>query len=327
MKTHVAAMALMLGAILVPSLFSQTGPVTQVPGGSPPPPGKGYLVIHSEPSGAGVFIGGTFRGVTPLSVECGASDSIRVLVSKQFCQPWSTVVDLRPGDTLRLTAYPYRMDARLSILVSEPGEVVSIDGVSGSSGTVRDYVVQAGEHEILVKDSLTGRFAMRFLTIGDGQEQHYVADLGYHSLWRLAGSAVIPGYAPFADHAYLKGTGILALSLAAIAFAVNSGNAYSDRLGEYNASVASYAAASTEQDAVIRREIMFQRHDDLNSAYRTRTVSFVALGVVYAFNLFDTVLNHLLVDDIRYLPGDADLKFIVSAGGSALMLRAELRFQ
>jgi hypothetical protein len=72
---------------------------------------------------------------------------------------------------------------------------------------------------------------------------------------------------------------------------------------------------------------MFQRHDDLNSAYRTRTVSFVALGVVYAFNLFDTVLNHLLVDDIRYLPGDADLKFIVSAGGSALMLRAELRFQ
>jgi len=224
-------------------------------------------------------------------------------------------------------AYPYRMDARVSILVSDRDAVVVIDGVSGSPGTVRDFVVQAGEHEILVRDSVTGRTARRFLTIGDGQEQHYEAELGYHSLWRLAGSAVIPGFAPLADHAYLKGTGILALSVAAAAFAVNSGNAYSDRLGEYNTSVASYAAASTEQDAVIRREIMFQRHDDLNSAYKTRTVSFVALGVVYACNLFDTVLNHLLVDDIRYLPGGADLKFIAGTGGSALMLRAELIFQ
>jgi hypothetical protein len=120
---------------------------------------------------------------------------------------------------------------------------------------------------------------------------------------------------------------LLALSAAAIAFAVHSGNAFADRLGEYNASVASYAAAPTEQDAVIRREIMFQRHDDLNGSYRTRTVSFVALGVVYAFNLFDTVLNHMLVDDIRYLPGGADLKFVASAGGTTLMFRAELTFQ
>ena len=160
------------------------------------------------------------------------------------------------------------------------------------------------------------------------QEQHYEAELGYHSFWRLAGSVVIPGYAQFADHAYLKGTGILALSVAAIAYAVSSGNSYSDRLGEYNASVASYAAASTEQDAVIRREIMFQRHDDLNSAYKIRTVSLVALSVVYAINLFDTVMNHMLADDIRYLPGGADLKFVASAGSvPALLLRAELTFR
>jgi hypothetical protein len=320
MKTPIVAVALILGGIL--PLFSQTESVTKVPGGSSTPAGKGYLAIHSEPTSASVFIGGVFRGVTPLFAECDASDSI--LVTKQFCQPWRTVVNLRPGDTLSITAYPYRMDARLSILVSEPGEVVFIDGVSLSSGTLRDYVVQSGVHDILVKDTLTGRFARKSLTIGDGQEQHYEAALGYHSLWRLAGSAVIPGFAPIADHDYLEGTGIFVLSVAAIAFTVHAGNAYADRLGDYNTSVASYAAAPTEQDALIRREIMFRRHDELNSSYRTRTASFVALGLVYAFNLFTTVLNHMVVDEIRYLPGGADLKFVASAGETALMLRAEL---
>jgi hypothetical protein len=69
---------------------------------------------------------------------------------------------------------------------------------------------------------------------------------------------------------------------------------------------------------------MFQRHDDLNSAFRTRTASFVLLGAVYALNIVDTILNHMLADEIRFMPGRTDVRFVASAGRSSLMVRTEL---
>jgi hypothetical protein len=265
-----------------------------------------------------------FAGVTPLSIVQPAGDSVSVLVSKQFFQPWQTAVSVKAGDTVRITAIPHRMDSRLTVLVSDPGGNVYVDGRLAGSGSVLDFPVLPGAHELLVRDSLTGRSVKRYITFGESQAQDYAADLGYHSVWRLAGSIVIPGYAQCADGAYLKGAGIFALSAAAIAFTVGSAGSYSDRLGDYNAAVAGYAAAATEEDAVIRREIMFQRHDDLNSAFKTRTVAFVALGAVYALNIVDTILNHMVADEIQFLPGRTDVKFVASAGRSSVMLRTEL---
>jgi hypothetical protein len=284
----------------------------------------GFLRVSSVPRGAGVFIKGAFAGVTPLVIERKPEDSLSVLVTKQFFQPWRTTVSLKAGETVRIMALPNRIDASLSILVSSPGASVFVDGRFAGAGPVLDFPVPAGGHELLVRDSLTGRSVRRNITIGEAQGEDYAAALGYHSLWRLVGSVVVPGYAQFADGAYLKGGGILTLSAAAVVFALGSAGSYSDRLGEYNAAVAAYGSASNEQDASIHREIMFQRHDDLNSAFRTRTASFALLGAVYALNIVDTILNHMLADEIRFMPGRTDVRFVASAGRSSLMLRTEL---
>jgi hypothetical protein len=318
----------LLALLIVRSVLSaqpgSPGSIGAAPPDSAGNAGSGCLIITSVPGGAGVIIQGVYAGATPLWVVRRPGDSISILVLKQFFEPWQTAVSLKGGDTVRMTAIPHRLHTRLTVIGSDPEANVYVDGLFAGSGSVINFPVLPGAHELLVRDSLTGRSARRYVTFGEAQAQDYAADLGYRSVWRLAGSMVIPGYAQWADGAYLKGGGLFALSAAAIAFTAGSAGAYSDRLGDYNNAAAGYAAAPTEQDAVIRREIMFQRHDDLNNAYRTRTVAFVALGAVYALNIVDTILNHMLVDDIRFLPGRTDVKFVASAGRSSLMLRTEL---
>jgi hypothetical protein len=288
---------------------------------------QAYLEVNSLPQGAGVFIKGAYAGATPLLVVRAPADSLTVVVSKQFCEPWITTVTLKAGDTLRISAVPRRLEARVTILDSDPAASVYVDGLLAGTGSVSKFPVLPGDHDLLVRDSVTGRSARRHIMVGEAQEQGYVAELGYRSLWRVAGSVLIPGFAQFSDGAYVKAGGLFALSAVAVALGAGAGGTYSDKLGQYNAAVASYGAATNEQDAVARREIMLQKHDDLNSAYRVRSLSYAAVGVVYALNLLDTILNHMVTDRLRFLPESSDMKFVAYGQAPSIVLRAELILQ
>jgi hypothetical protein len=272
----------------------------------------GCIEIASEPAGASVFLGEIRFGVTPLFLRHAPSDSLQVTVVKQFYEPWKSTLRLAISDTVRINARLRKLETALSILVEDSSAVISIDGRTVGSGSVHDVQVQPGDHRISIADSVSLRSVSTSVTLGEGEKVTYRGGLGRRSVWRLAGSLVLPGYAPVADGAYIKGVGILALSAAAVVYSLGAVQAYEDRLAQYNQAVARYGAALTEQDAIAARTIMVQKHDDLDRGYRARTVSYLFLGGVYALNVIDTIMNHMLVDELRFVP-TADTRFVADA--------------
>jgi len=284
---------------------------------------RAALRILSEPGSARVFTNGTFVGLTPLSYDREPSDSLHILVSSDSYRPWETTVQLKAGDTLGITALPQRLDALLSIAGSDSNAGIFIDGRFAARGSVTGYALPPGGHQLMVRDSSGVRCVTRYIKVKEGENQDFSAELGHRSIVRLLGSVVLPGYSQCADGAYLKGAGLFVGTVAAVLFTINSAGDYTDRREQYDAAVGSYSAARTEQDAVIRHDIVVQRHDDLKSARRLRNVSLGVLGAVFVLNLTDTILNHLMADDILLIPGRVGVRLDADPGRQSLALRTE----
>jgi serine/threonine-protein kinase len=62
------------------------------------------LVVDSRPTGATVTIDGTPAGTTPLTVPTIAPGVHRVVIEKEGYQPWTTTVDVKPGERPRVAA-------------------------------------------------------------------------------------------------------------------------------------------------------------------------------------------------------------------------------
>ena len=284
----------------------------------------GCLCVTSEPSQAAVFLGDRAAGRTPLTLTAPASDSLTVLVVRQFCEPWKTTVTLRGGDTLRITALLRRIETQVSVVAADSTSRVIVDGRRESTGSLFRFTISPGYHSIRVDEPGSGRSVSRRILMGESQQQTYEARLGYRSFWRLGASALVPGLSQFMDGAYLEGAGILASNSVAAIYALGCARTYSDRLGGYATALADYRGALTEQDAAARRQIAIARQDDANSAYRARNVAYVILGAAYALNIVETILNHMLSDEIRFVPGEDESRFVAALQTPAFVMRAEL---
>jgi hypothetical protein len=62
------------------------------------------LVVDSRPQGAVVTINGVRAGTTPLTIETLAPGSHTVLLERPGYRPWSTTVEVKPGERLRVAA-------------------------------------------------------------------------------------------------------------------------------------------------------------------------------------------------------------------------------
>jgi len=286
--------------------------------------GWGRLHVKSEPADAAVFLDGMPVGRTPLEFSRRASDSLVVLIVKQFFEPWKSTVALRAGDTVRVMAVLRRIETQVNVAVADSAAVVSVDGQPVSTGSLLHFTLPPGNHLLRVDDSVSGRTVSRGILIGESQQPQYEARLGYRSFWRVVASAFVPGLAQCMDGAYLKGAAMFAATGAAAADALASANKYDDRAGQYNAALAAYRGAASEQNAIALRAVALARQDDANSAYRAKNVAYVIFGVAYALNIVDAVLNHMLADDIRLVPGTENTRVVTNTGVPAVSLRAEI---
>ncbi|MCZ9318757.1 MAG: PEGA domain-containing protein [Methanocorpusculum sp.] len=121
----------------------------------------GYINVHSTPSGANVYVDGTYRDNTPevISVTAGTSHEVQVVYSGY--EVYQQTVTVSTGSTVYLDAnLVTSSDAYLKIASSPSGAAVYVDGnycgnTGYSSGSSMNYMsigpLTAGTHAVMLK--------------------------------------------------------------------------------------------------------------------------------------------------------------------------------
>lgn len=128
-----------------------TRPVTPLPGA-----GKGYYVISSSPLGANVYFDGSYRGLSPATIEVSSTGtpghSVRLSLSGY--QDWTTSLAGNPSDgqTIPVTAYltPASSYGSISVTSSPSGATAVLDGGYTEITPCTFSSVSAGQHNIRV---------------------------------------------------------------------------------------------------------------------------------------------------------------------------------
>jgi|GEM_PF-291183 len=88
---------------------------------------SGSLVVHSEPSGATLFVDGRNRGATPASIERLQEGQRDVTLEMAGYQPYRGAVEILPGETARLDASLDPLPARLRVVTRPAGARVYLN--------------------------------------------------------------------------------------------------------------------------------------------------------------------------------------------------------
>lgn len=263
------------------------------------------LIITSVPDTARVTLNDTVVGWTPLTLNDRRPGTFDLKVWKRAHEGWAGRITLNPGDTIVIHAELKLLLSNLSIVPSDPDDLVAIDDAPASAGSVLDREVRPGWHKIVVRNDSSGRTLESMVHLNPGESRVLRPELGVMSGMRIFGSFILPGSAQFSDRAYLKGTGIVAGFLAAGAWVVFAVEDLSMKTGIYDELLDDYDAATSEAEAFYLHDALERAYDDMESARTARTAAAVTLGAVYLFNVIDAVLNHSIVDDLKVLPPEA----------------------
>ena len=111
--------------------------------------GPAVLTVNSSPSGASVYINGTYKGVTPLTLNLSPG-TYEVKLTKQNYQNYTTTVTLNPleSKTLNLSLTP--TFGYLTVTSSPSGATVIIDGKEVGVTPLEKYRLSTGRHQITI---------------------------------------------------------------------------------------------------------------------------------------------------------------------------------
>ncbi|WP_456365007.1 PEGA domain-containing protein [Thermococcus sp.] len=112
--------------------------------------GPAVLTVNSSPSGASVYINGTYEGITPLALNL-TPGTYEVKLTKQDYQNYTTTVTLNPleSKTLNLSLTP--TFGYLTVTSSPSGATVIIDGKEVGSTPLEKYRLSTGQHQIAIR--------------------------------------------------------------------------------------------------------------------------------------------------------------------------------
>jgi hypothetical protein len=120
---------------------------------------KGYYSITSLPSGGSVYFDGSYKGITPVTVEVSSTGTPghTVSISLSGYETWSTSLSGNPagGQTVAVTAYltPIQNYGSISVTSSPSGATAVLDGGSSQTTPCTFTGVSPGSHTIYVSKS------------------------------------------------------------------------------------------------------------------------------------------------------------------------------
>ena len=135
----------------------------------------GTLKIASEPSGAKVYIGGDYKGKTPLTLNLAPGTYTVKLTMKDY-EDYTTTVTLSPGDVKSLSITLTPKFGSLTVTSEPSGAEVYLDGDYVGTTPLENYKLSTGEHEVKVKKSGYATFT-KTITIKPGETTSMKATL------------------------------------------------------------------------------------------------------------------------------------------------------
>jgi len=123
-----------------------------------PPPTTGSIKVTSSPSSASVYLDGTYKGTTTLTINGVSPGKHTIRVSREGCEDRSTSVQVTAGDTayvsMTLSCPPAPKNGYIRVTSSPSGAEVRLDGAYKGTTSVTISNVPVGWHRI--KLSLSG---------------------------------------------------------------------------------------------------------------------------------------------------------------------------
>jgi hypothetical protein len=283
------------------------------------------LVVHSVPDNASVYVENVFVGRTPLRISNENRGWKSVKVMKVNSVPWEDHVYCSPGGIVAVNAILKSRFGTLTLDVFSNDIDVVIDGKSAGKGSLTDYMIPGGWHDIGARTADTLEKVVETIYIMPGETVRWQARFGEHSLRALFCSMALPGLGQVIDGSPVKGLAIMGGFAAAGAFTLVMNSRYHGEVSQYNDALAVYRGARNEDSALSAGDELSSHYQNVHSAYTARTVGFAVAGAVYVFSMLDAFLNHSRVNTLSQTAIDSDGRtgpvFVTSASGGRMTFR------
>lgn len=108
---------------------------------------NGTLKISSEPVGGEVYINGSYKGITPLTLELYPGD-YTVEIKKEGYESYTEKTRVLPGKTTSITATLSLLNGALTIFSEPSGAEVYLNGTLIGSTPIQNYKITPGKYKL-----------------------------------------------------------------------------------------------------------------------------------------------------------------------------------
>lgn len=141
-----------------------------------PIPKTGSIYINSTPSHAKVYLGGAYRGRTPLTISNLRVGEYQTKISKDGYYDWYSTVRVKQNITTRVFAQLEPMTGSLYVTSSPRYARVFLDGIERGTTPLTITDIEMGWHEVVIIKEYY-RAYLQYLYIYAGEETEVEADL------------------------------------------------------------------------------------------------------------------------------------------------------
>lgn len=272
------------------------------------------LIVRSMPDSASVYLDNVYMGRSPLRLTDIHPGWKSLRLTKQNWAIWDTRVLSRPGMTDTVKAEMQSKFGAFTLEVYSQDVEVSIDGKSAGRGSLTDYMIPAGRHDVLARRIDTPDSVRETVTIMPGGNVQWEARFGEPSRKAIWYSLVVPGLGQIMDGSTEEGFELLGGFAASCLLAVAANVQYQDHLGQYNDALDHYRTASSEDAAKSAGDRLSATYDKLKSPYQLRSAGMVAAGVFYLYSLAEAIISHSHSSVNRMSPLTLDANHRITPG-------------
>jgi hypothetical protein len=117
-----------------------------------PYPTAGFISVSSSPSGAYIYLDGSYKGTTPKTLSSVSPGSHTIELEHSGCSDWTTTVRVAAGDTsyvsASLTPNPSPTTGFISVSSSPSGAYIYLDGAYQGTTPYTIVSVAPGHHTV-----------------------------------------------------------------------------------------------------------------------------------------------------------------------------------
>ncbi len=139
-------------------------------------PAFSYLTVYSDPTGAKVYVDGSYIGDTPVENYKLLTEQHVLKITKHDYEDYTTRITLNPGESKNISATLTSYYAYLSVDSSPSGASVYVDTNYAGKTPLNDYRVSPGEHTVKVLKDGYDEFT-KTVTISLGEKAHIIVGL------------------------------------------------------------------------------------------------------------------------------------------------------